>query len=56
MKTKNNKEEFIKYLKEHPEYRLYQAMRNFIQLKVNAKWNWLNVSDGQTTEDTWHWQ
>jgi len=51
-----NTKEFIAYLKEHPEYRLYQAMRNFIQLKVNAKWNWLCVSDGQQTEDTFHWQ
>ena len=52
---KNNKEEFIKYLKENPELRLYQAMRNFIQLTVDPKWNWLLVDDGQKTEDTFYW-
>ena len=52
---KKQNEQFIKYLEEHPDYRLFQAMRNFIQETVDPKWNWLCVSDGEKTEDTFHW-
>jgi len=53
---KKETEKFIQYLKAHPEYRLYQAMRNFIQETRDPKWNWLCVSDGENTEDTFHWE
>ena len=49
-------EKFIQYLKDHPEYRLYQAMRNFIQDTRDKKWNWLYVSDGKDIEDTFYWE
>jgi len=52
---KQQNKDFIKYLEDHPQYRLFQAMRNFIQETIDPKWNWLCVSDGKDTEDTFYW-
>lgn len=49
-------QEFIIYCNEHPKYRFFQALRNFIQETIDPKWNWLYVSDGKDTEDTFHWE
>ena len=58
MSNKNDKtlKEFTKYCQENPSQRFFQALRNFIQLTIDQKWNWLCVSDGKDTEDTFHWQ
>ena len=46
---------FIKYCEKYPEQRMFQALRNWIQINIDPKWNWLLVSDGTETEDTFHW-
>jgi hypothetical protein len=58
MKNKNHDtlEKFVAYCNENPNQRFFQALRNFIQETINSKWNWLLVSDGKDTEDTFHWQ
>ena len=47
---------FTIYCREHPEQRFFQALRNWIQENVDIKWNWLLVSDGKETRDTFHWE
>jgi hypothetical protein len=57
-----NKEEldsldsFVKYCKDYPDQRFFQALRNWIQLNVSGKWNWLMVYDGKNYEDTFYWE
>ncbi len=54
-KNKKQLESFTKYCKENPSQRFFQALRNWIQITINKKWNWLCVSDGEKTEDTFYW-
>jgi hypothetical protein len=46
---------FIKYCRDNPNQRMFQALRNWIQINIDPKWNWLLVSDGTEREDTFHW-
>jgi len=55
IKDQKAKEKLIEYINAYPDYRLFQAIRNFIQIYIDEKWNWLNVSNGTDTEDTFHW-
>ncbi len=54
-KNKDKLESFTKYCEQYPEQRFFQALRNWIQDEIDGKWNWLCVSDGKNTEDTFHW-
>ena len=55
-RNKKTLDKFVKYCEENPSYRFFQALRNYIQENINQKWNWLCVSDGKDTEDTFHWE
>lgn len=56
--TRNSKklESFVAYCKQNPNQRFFQALRNWIQITIDGKWNWLCVSDGKKTEDTFNWE
>ena len=56
--SKNSRQlaSFTEYCREHPEQRFFQALRNWIQETHDPKWNWLLVSDGKETRDTFHWE
>lgn len=54
IRDKKSKDSFVKYLKENPEYRLFQAMRNWIQENIDPRWNWLIISDGKESQDTFY--
>lgn len=54
IRDNKSKDSFVKYLKGNPDQRLFQAMRNWIQININSKWNWLYISDGKDTEDTFY--
>jgi hypothetical protein len=49
-------ESFTKYCKENPEQRFFQALRNWIRITIDPRWNWLCVSDGKDTKDTFNWE
>jgi hypothetical protein len=55
-KNKEKLDSFVKYCQENESQRFFQALRNWIQININQKWNWLLVSDGKDTEDTFHWE
>lgn len=55
-KNKKQLDSFVKLCEEHPEYRFFQALRNWIQINIDSKWNWLCVSDGKYTKDTFYWE
>ena len=55
-KNKKQLESFVKYCEDNPEYRFFQALRNWIQQTINVKWNWLFVSDGEDDADTFYWE
>lgn len=48
-------ESFYAYAKANPKQRMFQALRNWVQLNIDEKWNWLYVSDGKNSVDTFFW-
>lgn len=58
MTNRNEKQlkSFTNYCKKYPEQRFFQALRNWIQEEKDPRWNWLCVSDGKETEDTFYWE
>lgn len=53
VRSKDTKDEFVKYLQEHPEYRFWQAVRNF------SGYPFVLVSNDlphKGEEDTFYWE
>ena len=53
IKDKETKDGFIKYLKEHPEERFWQALRNWACIPFILASNDL---EGKTAVDTYYWE
>lgn len=55
IRSEKTKQEFVKLMEEHPEWRFWQTVRNF----VIDKYNFIYASNKMPEEgldDTWSWE